>query len=64
VRELADRFGSSGARLLICDQGVAAGGPAPRRLEKEATPTNRLSGFATGLATNYDSVERVLWGRR
>jgi hypothetical protein len=26
---------------------------------KEVTPTDRLSGFGTGLATNSDSVERV-----
>ena len=31
--------------------------------EKEMTPTNRLSGFGTGLATNSDSFERVPQGR-
>jgi hypothetical protein len=36
-------------------------GPHPSRRSpgKEVTPTDRLSGFGTGLATNSDSVERV-----
>ncbi len=29
---------------------------------KRVTPTDRLSGFGTGLATNSDSSERVPWG--
>jgi hypothetical protein len=31
-------------------------------LEKEVTPTNRLSVPVTGLATNSESFERVPWG--
>ena len=34
--------------------------PPPKRV----TPTDRLSGFGTGLAANTDSGERVPWGHR
>src|SRR5437868_8996073 len=33
--------------------------PTPSRRETKMTPTDRLSGFGTGLATNSDSGERV-----
>src|SRR5438067_3171902 len=36
--------------------------PTPSRRETKMTPTDRLSGFGTGLATNSDSGERVPQG--
>src|SRR5205823_12764965 len=57
--------------LIGSDNGLLAGrcrtGAADYRAKspgKKTTPTDRLSGFETGLATNSDSGERVPRGHR